>query len=81
MTASFVVWIVVMVIMLAGLLLAARRSKRLDSETEDIASEALPEIGGIAEKKHQERFGRPPTGTPDVGKHSWYPAKRAAKHP
>lgn len=77
---SFVGWAVVMVTIIVGLVIAARRSKGVQDEAEDIASRALPTIGEIAEKKHFERFGRAPTDAP--GPHnSWYPEakKKVAK--
>lgn len=82
---SFVIWSTFMVVMLVALVLTARRSRGVVSETEDVASRALPEIGGIAEKKHRQRFGRAATDAPGStknGKSSWYPhaKKKLAKH-
>jgi hypothetical protein len=77
---SFVAWGVVMVVVLVGMVFATKRSKGVQDETEDIASKALPQIGGIAEKKHEQRFGRAPTNAPgSTG--SWYPEvkKKVAK--
>jgi hypothetical protein len=73
---SFVAWAVFMVLMLVALVVAARRGREIQNETEDVASRALPEIGGIAEKKHHQRFGRAATDAPGSssnGKSSWYP--------
>jgi len=77
-TVSFIGWVVVMVVALVGLITAARRSRRVQDETEHVASKALPTIGGIAERKHQERFGHASAcGKSDVN--SWYPpSKRRA---
>ena len=79
-TVSFIVWGALFLILLAGMALAARRSRNVQKETEDIASKALPEIGGIAEKKHIERFGRASTDAPGTSD-SWYPEvkKKVAK--
>ena len=84
-TISFIAWAVFMLAMLAALILAARRSKQVQADTEDAASSCLPEIGGIAVKKHQARFGRAPTDAPgdsQEGPNSWYPEvkKKVAKH-
>lgn len=77
---SFTAWCVVFLIVLVGLVFAARRSKGVQDATEDCASKALPEIGGIAEKKHVERFGRAATDAPGASG-SWYPEvkKKVAK--
>lgn len=74
-TVSFVAWAIFMVCVLAGFVWVALRSKGVQGRTEDVASKALPEIGGIAERKHTQRFGRAPTGTPGSsnGSRSWYP--------
>lgn len=82
---SFLVWTLSMVLFMGVLVLIARRSRDVQSETEDIASKALPEIGEIAEKKHRQRFGRAPTNSPsssESGKGSWYPEikKKSVKH-
>ena len=82
-TISFIGWAGFMVVVLCGLVVTARRSRGVQDETEDCASRALPEIGGIAEKRHTERFGRPATNAPGEGgvPRSWYPEakKRVAK--
>jgi hypothetical protein len=77
---SFIGWVVVLLGIVVGLLVAAKRSKMVQDEAEDIASKALPAIGQIAEKKHRERFGRAPTNAPGE-KTSWYPEakKKVAK--
>ena len=71
-TVSFIAWGATMLVILVGMLLAVRRSKVVQDEAEDIASKALPEIGGIAVKKHHERFGCAPTDAPGAND-SWYP--------
>lgn len=73
-TLSFVAWALAMVVILIGMVVSLKRSKRFMDRVEKIASQALPEIGTIAEKKHRERFGslapRPgPNG-------SWYPKEK-----
>ena len=71
-----------MIAMLGGMVAAARRSRGIQGEAEDVASRALPEIGEIAERKHQEKFGRAPTSVPTIsgrGRASWYPETK--KHP
>lgn len=84
-TYSFIAWAAFMVVMLVGLAVAARRGRNRSKETEDVASKALPEIGGIAERTYNQRFGRAPTDQPVVSRTtsgSWYPpTKRStAKH-
>lgn len=69
---SFIAWSVAMLVVLAGMVFATRRSRGVQSETEDVAAKALPEIGEIAEKKHRERFGRAATNAPGISG-SWYP--------
>jgi len=61
-----------MVGVVIGLVLAARRSRIVQDAAEDAASQALPEIGNIAEKKHFARFGRASTNAPGES-NSWYP--------
>ena len=73
---SFAAWAIFMVVMLVAVALATRRSRSHASRTEDVASVALPEIGQIAERTYNRRFGRPPTEQPLVGRTSsrdWYP--------
>lgn len=82
---SFVAWGIFMLVMLASLIWTARRSRHVQEETEDAASACLPEIGGIAEKKHQAHFGRAATDAPgnsEDAPESWYPEvkKKVAKH-
>lgn len=79
-TLSFIVWGAVMVAILVGMFFAARRSNGVQGETEDVASKALPEIGKVAEKKHEQRFGRAATNAPGASG-SWYPEvkKKVAK--
>jgi len=75
-TISFIAWSVIMAVTLVGLVIAARKSRSVQSQTEDVASRALPEIGEIAEKKHKQRFGRAPTNAPGASSEcmsSWYP--------
>jgi hypothetical protein len=81
-TVSFIAWSVFMVMMLVGLVWAARRGRGVERTTEDVASRALPEIGGIAERQHIQRFGRAATDAPGSnGRSSWYPEvkKKVAK--
>ncbi len=78
---TFIVWMVLMVALVAFYLLAARRGRYLESKTEDIASQALPAIGAIAEHQHTLRFGRPPTNTPGPpGESVWYPPTKKKRH-
>ena len=82
-TVSFVGWALFMIAVLVGLLVAGRRTNRVDEEVEDVASEALPDIGKIAEKRHLQRFGRAATDAPGAnGQGSWYPevTKKLTKH-
>ena len=80
---SFIVWSAFMVGMLVSLVIASRRGRSRSQETEDVASKALPEIGGVAERAFNQRFGRAPTDLPAVSRTrsgTWYPpAKRTAK--
>jgi len=82
---SFVAWAIFMVGMLVGIAAATRRSRHQANRTEDVASVALPEIGQVAERTYNRRFGRAPTDQPLIGRTSsrdWYPtAKRpGVKH-
>jgi hypothetical protein len=70
---TFVIWTVLMLAIVVLAIRHARKSKKLDAEAELIASSALPEIGGIAERKYEERYGRPPT-SPSISGSSWYPS-------
>lgn len=84
-TISFVAWAIFMLVMLGSIVWAAKRSRLVQGEAEDAASACLPEIGGIAEKKHKARFGRAATDAPGGstdGPDSWYPEakKKVAKH-
>lgn len=82
-TVSFIGWALFMVAVLVGLLVAGRRTNRIDDDIEDVASEALPHIGKIAEKHHLKRFGRAATNAPGSnGQSSWYPEapKKFTKH-
>lgn len=82
---SFTAWAILMLFLLAGIAVAARRSRQSHQEMESTALSCLPEIGRIAEEKHHARFGRAATGVP-VGagdnKSEWYPGARGkiAKH-
>lgn len=70
-TLSFLAWAFFMLALIVGLIVSVRRGRNIETEAEDVASKALPEIGKIAEKKHKEKFGRPAT-SPE----SWYPEDR-----
>ena len=74
-TISFIAWAVFMLSMLGFLVWAARHSKSVQQETEDVASACLPEIGKIATKKHTQRFGRAPTDAPGEDS-AWYPESK-----
>lgn len=79
-TYSFIAWAAFMVAMLVGLAVVARRGRNRTKETEDVASRALPEIGGIAERTYNQRFGRAPTDQPVVSRTtsgSWYPPTKS----
>lgn len=78
-TFSFIAWSVFMVAMLVGLGFASRRGRSRAQQTEDIASQALPAIGRVAERTHSMRFGVMPitAGGGDRQKRtSWYPPTR-----
>lgn len=78
---SFILWMGLMLIVIAGLFLASRRGRRVDQQVEDIASQALPEIGEIAERQHSITFGRPPTNTPGPeGETTWYPPLKKGRN-
>lgn len=77
---SFAAWAIMMLLMLAGIAVAAKRSRNSHEEMEDTASACLPEIGRIAEEKHLARFGRASTDMPvgrEDSKHEWYPRARS----
>ncbi|MBW2690433.1 MAG: hypothetical protein JRC99_10945 [Deltaproteobacteria bacterium] len=71
-TISFVLWIVFMFVMLVVFIYTGRRSRAVQLRMEEVAKKTLPAIGVIAEKKHEERFGRSATDASD----SWYPDKK-----
>jgi len=77
---SFAGWAIFMIASLVGLFILGRRTSPSQQKMEDVASSALPRIGGIAEKHHSQRFGRPPTNAP--GRKPWYPEvpKKYTKH-
>lgn len=79
---TFIIWIVAMLIAVGLLVIVGHRGKTQASKTEQVAQEALPTIGGIAERQHTMRFGRPPSNVPVRAgvKDSWYPPtkKKAA---
>lgn len=79
-TISFIAWAFLMLAVLVAIIIAAKKSKSVEDEAEEIASKALPVIGKIANKKHIDRFGRAPTSSVDG--ESWYPEnkKKFAKH-
>lgn len=73
---SFILWIGFFLFVLVALVVHTKRSRHVELKSEDIASQALPEIGSIAERQHTLRFGRPPTNTPGPpGTSVWYPPK------
>jgi hypothetical protein len=71
MTSGFALWALLMAGVVVAMALISRRSKRVDAKAEETASEALPDIGGIAERMHVAHFGRAPTTPPVSG--TWYP--------
>ena len=73
--ATFIAWTVLMAAMLVGFALATKKSRGVDDETEEVAAKALPTIGKVAEKKHQEKHGRALTHVPTESG-AWYPPKR-----
>lgn len=81
MTAGFAVWALLMAALVGAMAFIGRRSKRVDAKAEEAASEALPDIGGVAERMHVASFGRAPTTPPVSG--TWYPppAKPPGKQP
>jgi hypothetical protein len=70
--------------MLVALMVASRRGRNRAKETEDVAAAALPQIGKVAERTYEQRFGRAPTDMPVVSRTSsgtWYPpTKSRLKH-
>lgn len=70
---SFLVWCLLMVGVLCFMGWSARRSRKVTAKVEETASDTLPKIGAIAEKKHQEKFGRGATSTERESRDSWYP--------
>lgn len=80
-TISFIGWAVLMVIAIIGLAITGRRSRSSQHKMEDVAAEALPVIGKIAEKQHIKSFGRPAEDAPGEDG-SWYPEakKKFARH-
>jgi len=76
---SFLAWCLMMLAIIGVMLYLGRKSRRRDSKVEDVASEALPQIGIIADSCHEKRFGSRPCKD---GKDAWYPAakKKRFKH-
>lgn len=78
---SFVFWCLIMVVMIVAMLIAAKRSRHRDNEIEDVASEALPQIGKAAASCHQRTFGKRPDTIEDG---PWYPEvhhkKKSSQH-
>lgn len=71
---SFILWLVLLGAVVAWYVWTARRSRHIVALSEDVASQALPTIGTIAEEQHMRRFGRAPTNTPGpAGSSVWYP--------
>lgn len=58
---GFLAWVIVMVLGILVLLFKLQESRGVDRRTEETSLTALKEIGRVATKKHQEKFGRPPT--------------------
>lgn len=73
-TISFVLWVIFMFLMVGFLIYTGKRGREAQLKMEEVAKQALPAIGVIAERKHEERFGRAATDASD----SWYPAKKRA---
>ena len=84
-------YLVLLGLFVAVILLIARTSRHrrgdVQNETERVARETLPMIGGVAERAHYKRFGTSPDSVPPVSAGtrlrptSWYPeTKRMAKH-
>lgn len=69
---SFIAFTVAMLSIVGSIFLVGRKSRGIDANAEDVASKALPEIGALAERKHEERFGRAATDAPGADG-SWYP--------
>ena len=78
---TFLGWGILMILVVIAFVFMAKRSKAVEDKTEDIASQALPQIGEIAEKKHEEAFGRAPTNFPRRRGSSWYPPKKKTRPP
>lgn len=80
-TVSFILWAFLMLTIVVALFLAGRKARRAEEELEETASEALPEIGEIADTHHQRKYGKPSSVSPKNGE-SWYPElkKKSARH-
>ena len=68
---GFLAWVIVMVVGILVLVFKLRQSRTVDRKTEETSLTAINEIGRVAEKKHQEKFGRPPT---NAG--AWHPKEK-----
>ena len=74
-SVSFILWSLLLVVIFGVFVYSTIRSKSVDEITEEVAKEALPEIGRIAEKHHTRRHGSAPEKT------QWYPEKKAQARP
>jgi hypothetical protein len=78
---SFYAWVFFFLFVVIALVWQAKRSRHVEEISEDVASQALPTIGSIAERQHTLRFGRPPTNTPGPpGTSVWYPPTKKKRH-
>lgn len=73
---SFLIFVLAMVLTVSAMALKARKSNRTDEKTEAAAMRALPEIGRIAEKKYEARYGEAPA---DSLSGHWYPGSKRHK--
>lgn len=79
---SFILWAILFAGIWLGLFISAKKSRHIDAQSEEVASSALPAIGGIAERQHLRRYGRPvsTTDTPGPpGRTTWYPPTKHRK--
>jgi hypothetical protein len=70
---TYVLWLLAVAVVFGGLVVVGKRGQRVVRESEDAASEALPEIGRVAEKKYAKHHGPNLSIVPAGG---WYPVAK-----
>ena len=55
---GFVLWCVLLVVSMTGIVVAQKRSKRIDKGMESAASSSLPQIEDIARRREQKKLER-----------------------